>query len=100
MGVILRDVVETGTGRRARSKIYDMCGKTGTAQMVNSEGGYYKNKYDATFIGFAPKEDAKISMIVTAREPHPSHFGGTVAAPTFKNIAEKTLEYLESNSND
>ncbi|MBU1656658.1 MAG: penicillin-binding protein 2 [Candidatus Omnitrophica bacterium] len=100
MRSILADVVETGTGRRARSKIYVMCGKTGTAQMVNSEGGYYKNKYDATFIGFAPKEDARISMIVTARDPHPSHFGGTVAGPTFKNIAEKTLEYLESNSND
>jgi cell division protein FtsI (penicillin-binding protein 3) len=100
MQTILADVVKNGTGRRARSEVYTMCGKTGTAQMVNKEGGYYKDKYDATFIGFAPKENPKISIVVTARDPHPSHFGGTVAAPAFKNIAEKTLEYLETNSNE
>jgi len=94
MREIMGDVVETGTGRRARSKLYAMCGKTGTAQMVNPTGGYYDDRYYATFIGFAPKEDPKISVIVVAGDPRKMHFGGTVAAPAFKNIAEKTLQYM------
>lgn len=94
MKVALTDVVENGTGRRARSKIYDMCGKTGTAQMVNPNGGYYPDKYYASFIGFAPIEYPRISVVVIARDPHPAHFGGSVAGPAFKEIVERTLEYL------
>ncbi|NQT33361.1 MAG: stage V sporulation protein D, partial [Candidatus Omnitrophica bacterium] len=94
---ILNKVVVEGTGRRARSKLYEACGKTGTAQMVNPKGGYYENKYDATFIGFVSKEDPIMSIVVIANDPHPVHFGGSVAAPTFKRIVERTLQYLESN---
>ncbi len=94
---VLHEAVTGGTGRRAASGIYEVCGKTGTAQMVDPEGGYYPDKYNATFIGFAPMERPAISIVVTARDPHPVHFGGSVAAPAFKNIAERVLEYLESN---
>lgn len=94
---ILSDVVRTGTGRKAASEKYEICGKTGTAQKVSPDGGYYKDKYYATFIGFAPKEHPQICMVVTTDEPHPIHFGGSVAAPTFKVIAERVLEYLGSN---
>ncbi len=94
---ILHEVVTSGTGKRAASKLYDVCGKTGTAQMVNPAGGYYPDKYYATFIGFAPKDFPRISIVVTAGDPHPNHFGGTVAGPAFKNIAERTLKYLDSN---
>ena len=97
MKKILHEVVNSGTGRRVKSKKYKMCGKTGTAQMVNPEGGYYPNKYNATFIGFAPMEDPVIAIVVTARGPHPIYFGGSVAGPTFKKIAERTLEYVGSN---
>jgi cell division protein FtsI/penicillin-binding protein 2 len=68
--------------------------------MVNPEGGYFKNKYNASFIGFAPKEKPLICVVVTARNPRPVHFGGSVAGPTFKKIAEKTLQYLESKENE
>ncbi|MFH1552608.1 MAG: penicillin-binding transpeptidase domain-containing protein [Candidatus Omnitrophota bacterium] len=94
---ILRRVVTEGTGKRANSKLYDTCGKTGTAQMVNPEGGYYPDKYNATFIGFAPAGRPAISIVVTARDPHPVHFGGSVAGPTFKNIAERVLQYMGSD---
>jgi len=99
MKEILRRVVTDGTGRRARSKTYDICGKTGTAQMVNPAGGYYKNKYDATFIGFAPVEDPVVSIVVVAHDPHPVHFGGSVAGPAFRKIAERTLQYLGNKRN-
>ena len=97
MRLVLRSVVEKGTGRMARSKKYALCGKTGTAQRVNPEGGYYKSKYNATFLGFAPFEKPVISIIVVAYDPHPHYYGGVVAAPVFKNIAERTLEYLQLN---
>ncbi|MDP8299000.1 MAG: penicillin-binding protein 2 [Candidatus Tantalella remota] len=91
---ILRRVVTDGTGRRAKSRKYAVCGKTGTAQMVNPAGGYYDNKYYATFIGFAPEEDPRICVVVIARDPHPVYFGGSVAGPAFRRIAERTLQYL------
>lgn len=94
---ILRDVVVNGTGRRAATDSYPACGKTGTAQMVDPEGGYFPDKYNATFIGFVPKDKPVISIAITAQDPHPAHFGGSVAAPAFKNIAEKALDYLETN---
>ena len=98
--VPLSEVIKSGTGRRARSKKYTACGKTGTAQMVNPNGGYYPDKYYATFIGFAPAENPMISVVVIAKDPHPAHFGGTVAGPTFKNITERTLQYLGAERAD
>ncbi|MFH1846501.1 MAG: penicillin-binding transpeptidase domain-containing protein [Candidatus Omnitrophota bacterium] len=94
----LKYVVEIGTGRHAKSELYDLCGKTGTAQMVDPDGGYYKNKYDATFMGFAPAEDPRISIVITAADPGPVYFGGRVAGPAFKNMAERIIQYLEMNS--
>ncbi|MEA3489138.1 MAG: penicillin-binding protein 2 [Candidatus Omnitrophota bacterium] len=95
---IMRNVVTIGTGRRARSRFYDTCGKTGTAQMVNPEGGYYPDKYHATFIGFAPMEEPAISVVVTAHDPHPVYFGGSVAGPTFRKIVERSLQYMGSGT--
>jgi len=97
MTAALRRVVVDGTGTRANSKIYETCGKTGTAQMVNPAGGYYDNKYYATFMGFAPKDAPVVSIVVVAKDPHPAHFGGTVCGPVFRRIAEKTLQYLGSD---
>ena len=65
--------------------------------MVNPNGGYYENKYNATFTGFAPMKEPLVSIVVTARDPHPIHFGGSVAGPAFKKIAERTLGYLDQN---
>ncbi|MBD3379281.1 MAG: penicillin-binding protein [Candidatus Omnitrophica bacterium] len=94
---MLRAVVKEGTGRRADSRLYETCGKTGTAQMVDPKGGYYPDKYYATFIGFAPKEDPEVVIVVSAKDPHPVYFGGSVAGPAFRKIAERSVQYLESN---
>ncbi len=90
----LRKVVTDGTGRRAFSRRYVTCGKTGTAQMASPEGGYYSDRYYAAFIGFAPLDVPAISVVVVARDPRPDYFGGTVAAPVFRRITERVLEYL------
>ena len=102
VGSILQGVVDNGTGKNAKIAGYKIAGKTGTAQIPNSEsGGYYKDKYMASFIGFGPVDDPKITVVVVVNNPRESIYGGSVAAPIFKSITEKVLFYLGTpTSND
>jgi cell division protein FtsI/penicillin-binding protein 2 len=92
---LLQGVVERGTGKPARLTGFSACGKTGTAQKVKPSGGYYKDRYIASFIGFAPAEDPAIALVVCVDNPRGKHFGSQVAAPAFKNIMEQSLSYLK-----
>lgn len=84
-----------GTGTQAALQGYLVAGKTGTAQKPNlKEGGYYSDKYIASFVGFLPVENPAISIIVVADEPRGAHYGGTVCAPYFRQIADQTVRYL------
>ena len=93
---ILAGVVENGTGQMAKSKDYQFAGKTGTAQKIDHNGGYSHSTFYASFIGFAPAENSKLAIAVVVDEPHPYYYGGVVSAPVFKEVAEKSLKYLES----
>ena len=95
MREILNGVVERGTGKNARLSGYTACGKTGTAQKVDSSGRYAKDKYVASFIGFAPYNKPAVAVAVCVNEPKGKHFGGSVAAPAFRNIVQKMLNYME-----
>ncbi|MBG0775068.1 MAG: PASTA domain-containing protein [Desulfovibrionaceae bacterium] len=91
---MLRDVVmEDGTGTAARIEGLQIGGKTGTAQKAEPTGGYGK-KYLASFVGFVPVDRPRFYIQVMVDEPQPSHYGGVVAAPAFKEIAVKSLAYL------
>jgi len=90
---MMRGVVERGTARRARLRKFDAAGKTGTSQKV-VDGRYSHSKFIASFVGFAPVENPALVMCVMIDEPHPAYFGGTVSAPVFKEIADKSLNYL------
>lgn len=92
---ILTGCVEEGTGEKAKVSGYKTAGKTGTAHKASSKGGYYQDKYFASFAGFIPADDPAISIIVVLNEPRGQYFGGTVAAPVFRKIATETLRYLE-----
>lgn len=92
---ILKGVIEHGTGKRAKLIQYTACGKTGTAQKVNPDGGYYKDKFIASFIGFAPYRNPKLALVICVDSPKGKHFGGVVAAPAFRNIVRKVFSYLE-----
>jgi cell division protein FtsI (penicillin-binding protein 3) len=84
-----------GTGTKAAVRGYLVAGKTGTAQKVDLQhGGYYKNRYVASFGGFLPVENPEISIIVVADDPQGAHYGGTVCAPAFQKIADQTVRYL------
>jgi len=93
---ILRGVVENGTGKLARIPGMTVAGKTGTAQKVVG-GTYSHSKFYATFLGFAPVEDPRLAVVVVLDEPYPSYFGGTVAAPVFKEVVEDALKYLATS---
>lgn len=95
---LLEGVIERGTGRPALLGNFRAGGKTGTAQKVNPNGGYYKDRYIASFIGFAPYDKPEVSLVVCVDEPRGKHFGSQVAAPAFKNIMEKVLSYMEIES--
>lgn len=89
---IMKQVVEKGTGTNAIIPEYNVAGKTGTAQIPDTKhGGYYKDKYMASFVGFAPVDDPKLTLVVVVQDPKKSIYGGSVAAPIFKSITEKVL---------
>ena len=83
-----------GTGSKAVPVGYSVAGKTGTAQKANNRGGYSKGKYNAVFAGFAPVENPELVIIVVVDEPQKSNYGGQVAAPVFRHVAESALPYL------
>jgi cell division protein FtsI/penicillin-binding protein 2 len=92
---ILQEVVDDGTGSRAKLQNYTAAGKTGTSQKFDFSLGRYSNeKFTSWFVGFAPSHEAEIAILVMLDEPKGSYYGGTVAAPVFQEIASKALPYL------
>ena len=84
-----------GTARQAWLENYTVAGKTGTAQKPSkTRRGYEPDKYFSSFIGFLPAENPKLCIGVFVDEPHNGYYGGVVAGPTFKVIAEKSANYL------
>jgi cell division protein FtsI/penicillin-binding protein 2 len=83
-----------GTGTQAALDGYTACGKTGTARKVDETGQYASDRHVASFIGFAPADDPRVAVLVVIDEPKGQIYGGAVAAPVFKKIAQSTLNYL------
>jgi cell division protein FtsI (penicillin-binding protein 3) len=94
--VLLKATTEKGgTGEGAVPAGYEVAGKTGTAQKVDSLlGGYSDDRYISGFIGFAPADAPKLVVLVIVDEPQGNNYGGVVAAPIFRTIMEKVLPYL------
>ena len=85
---LLEGVVERGTGRLARSNLYKIAGKTSTSQKFRN--GRYIKAYHTSFAGFFPSEKPKYSCIVVIDNPKGKRqYGGDVAAPVFKKVADK-----------
>ncbi|HMM10523.1 MAG TPA: penicillin-binding transpeptidase domain-containing protein [Bacteroidales bacterium] len=87
---LLEGVVERGTGKALNNNAYKVAGKTGTAQIADKNKGYDKQNYNASFVGFFPADDPKYSCIVVVSRPKAGKiYGGAVAAPVFREIADK-----------
>ena len=96
---VLRGVVESprGTGWRARLEYYDVFGKSGTAQKVDPvTGGYSHRLHVSSFVAGGPVENPRVLVLVMVNEPGvgKTHYGGTVAAPSAREILRRTLLYL------
>ena len=90
----LESVVALGSGRNAYIDGYRIGGKTGTAQKVNN-GIYMSGNYITSFMGFFPANNPQIVLYVAIDNPKGiTAYGGTVAAPIFKNIAQDIIEAL------
>ena len=89
------NVVANGTGTKAAVSGIRVAGKTGTAQKVDPRTGAYSSiLVVGSFVGFLPADDPKIVIAVMVDEPQVDAWGGAVAAPAFRRIAEQVLPYL------
>jgi cell division protein FtsI (penicillin-binding protein 3) len=92
---ILKAVVARGTGENAALEEHIVAGKTGTAQKAVRGGlGYSSDRFVASFGGYVPADRPRLAILVVIDEPKGAEYGGTVAAPVFKQIAEPVLRYL------
>ncbi|MFT5167088.1 MAG: cell division protein FtsI (penicillin-binding protein 3) [Saprospiraceae bacterium] len=91
---LLLGVVENGTAHNLKSDKYKFAGKTGTAQINYRKFNQNKNiKYQASFAGYFPAEKPAYSCIVVVTEPlEHGFYGGEVAGPIFREIADKCIE--------
>ncbi len=85
---MLEGVCETGTGRSLSNPVFKIAGKTGTAQIA-ANGEYGEGLYLASFVAYFPADEPVYSLIVTINRPKGAYYGGSVAGPVFKEIAEK-----------
>ncbi len=91
--IMLEGVVENGTADHLKTKSYTFAGKTGTALMAKGKEGYkQKLIYQASFVGYFPADEPMYSCIVVIKAPKNGvYYGGWVAAPVFREIADKVV---------
>jgi cell division protein FtsI (penicillin-binding protein 3) len=84
---MMEAVVQNGTGKGLKGSTYQIAGKTGTAQMGMVNG---KMTYQASFVGYFPADNPKYACIVVVSAPSGDlYYGGSVAGPVFKDVADK-----------
>lgn len=94
---VLARAVSEGTGRKAKSKLYSLFGKSGTAQLPDvKNGGYVPNGYVSSFIAGAPADSPRLVVGCFIHKPDKKigHYGGTVSGPAVKQVMEQSLLYL------
>ena len=91
---------EGGTGTKAALDGFRVAGKTGTAQKVDPVTRVYSpTKRIGSFVGFVPADKPKLTIAVIIDEPQVVKYGGVIAAPAFRGIAQNSLAYLKIQPN-
>jgi len=88
---LLGGVVKNGTGKKAYSELISIGGKTGTSQKL-VDGSYSRQHYNSSFVGFFPVENPQVVCLILLNSPDQGKYGGLVAAPIFKNVAERIVQ--------
>jgi cell division protein FtsI/penicillin-binding protein 2 len=86
----MRSVVEHGTGQQAALPGYSVAGKTGTAQISDGHRFLPGHNY-CSFVGLVPADKPELVIAVAVDDPGNNTYGGTVAAPVFREIAEQAV---------
>ncbi|MDF2447652.1 MAG: Peptidoglycan glycosyltransferase [Bacteroidota bacterium] len=107
---MLEGVVENGSGKGLNITAFKVGGKTGTAQIAKvgvkrgagktAYGDVGERNYQASFVGYFPADKPLYTCIVIINSPSNGiYYGGLVAGPVFKEIAEKvysnSLDFIE-----
>lgn len=91
MRLLMTDVVDKGTGKRAAIEGVKIGGKTGTSRRI-VDGKYSKERYNSSFVGFFPADAPKYICLILVNSPKSVGItGGEVAAPVFRNVAARIL---------
>lgn len=84
-----------GTAMEAAIPGLRVAGKTGTAQKIDpTTGKYSMDHFTASFIGIVPADRPRLVIAVVLDEPMIGHYGGDLAGPVFRRVAEASLRYL------
>ena len=94
IALMMLNAVEKGEAKFAKIPNYNIAGKTGTAQ-IPVAGHYDPTNTNASFVGFFPVEDPKITMLVIVNKPRSSIYGAETAAPIFFSIARDLIQYYD-----
>lgn len=105
---VLRHVVSQGLGKKAGSELFQVAGKTGTAQVSSGKAGYKTGDHLVSFAGYFPADKPMYSCIVCFLKHGGVASGGLQAGPVFKEIAEgvmadimkRDLKDVQSTSSD
>ena len=99
---MMREVVCRGTAKQARVPGLSIAGKTGTGYIAQPDGGYDRpdgtKAYYASFVGFLPGrgpagDDPRVDRPAAAPDSD-DRFGGTAAAPVFRELAPTMIHEL------
>ena len=95
---MMKSVVETGGGKYAQVKGYEIGGKTGTSE---ADSNHPENGYVASFLAIAPVDNTKIVLLLTLYAPKVrNYYGGSIAAPAVSQMLSEILPYLDIPSNN
>lgn len=89
----VKEVVLTGTAKSIQSPFYSMAGKTGTAQVADKGIKYTDGVYQGSFVGYFPADKPKytIAVVIRTKPRSSAYYGGTIAAPVFRMIADRVF---------
>ncbi len=98
---VLNGVVQNGTGQAALLGGVKIAGKTGTAQLYDTQSGKHQsNKHLASFSGFFPSNAPQFVLLVMIRHPKGEYYGGLVAAPAFRKMAKRIINLIPVKNPD
>lgn len=92
----LERVVTSGSSAATFIDGYHIGGKTGTANKMEN-GRYIDGKYISSFVGMAPVDDPKVTVMLTVDEPSTGmYYASQVAAPYAKPLFMDIFNYLNN----